>query len=116
VAKLDLQKASREELIQKIKDLRLTIRYMQIQTETRNKEVDALHYVWCNGNCLSGVHRLVEEAPTPELLSELADYGQRNVDRLRTKSVNLRYNHKYAVEREAYREHLKDSQGALPNV
>lgn len=74
-----------------IRRLRRDIRIMQEAAEIRNRELDALHMVWCDGGCQRGVHRWADEAASPQELSALADIGQRNVDRLRKKARTLEW-------------------------
>jgi hypothetical protein len=44
----------------------------------RNVELDALHYVWCDGGCKSGVHRWSKNTITQEVV----DAAVRNTNRL----------------------------------
>lgn len=54
--------------------------------ETRNRQLDALHLVWCDGGCGGGVHRYCgsKEDITEELVAE----AERNTRRLRSWLVN----------------------------
>ncbi len=45
----------------------------------RNLDLDALHYVWCDGGCRSGVHRFGDHPP---LTAELIAAAIRNTERL----------------------------------
>lgn len=45
----------------------------------KNRELDALHYVWCDGGCDGGVHRWVDDEVTEELVTR----AERNTKRLR---------------------------------
>jgi hypothetical protein len=67
--------ASRE----RIARLRAEIRQMQAAAERRNRELDALHLVWCDGGCPSGVHRWSDLVVTEELVAA----AERNARRLR---------------------------------
>jgi hypothetical protein len=70
---MDLQQATKEELIEKIRALR---RELYLKNETlheRNLALDALHYVWCDGNCPGGVHRYSDEAFTEDIVLQ-AEY------------------------------------------
>lgn len=51
----------------------------QAAAERRNIELDALHYVWCDGGCESGVHRYGEHPP---LTKEIVEAAQKYVQRL----------------------------------
>jgi hypothetical protein len=55
----------------------------------RNLELDALHYVWCNGGCSSGVHRWNKEAVSEELVQEAV----RNTSRLVSWYRNRQFRH-----------------------
>lgn len=49
---------------------------LKIANETlalKNKDLDALHYVWCSGGCKTGIHRYHEEELTAETV-KLAKY------------------------------------------
>ena len=45
----------------------------------KNRELDALHHVWCSGGCEGGVHRWQEKPLTLEIVEE----AERNTKRLR---------------------------------
>lgn len=70
-----------EELRETIRKQRAEIDLMRKAAEKRNRELDALHYVWCNGGCESGVHRYGEHPP---LTKELVEEAIRNTNRLVT--------------------------------
>lgn len=74
-----------------VTELRRQLRIAQANNEQRNRELDALHYVWCDGGCGGGVHRWVDESNDPEFLRSLAETAQRQVDRLRRKAGALEY-------------------------
>lgn len=57
-------------------------------TRKKNLELDALHYVWCNGGCAGGIHRFKENVPITEELVRTAEY---NTIRLRTWLMNTSY-------------------------
>lgn len=60
--------------------LRATIRDQQRAAEKRNRELDALHLVWCDGSCPSGVHRWASDKVTRQLV----EIAERNTKRLRS--------------------------------
>jgi hypothetical protein len=62
-----------------IETLRRELRKMQIAIERKNRELDALHYVWCDGGCETGTHRWSEPTITEEVVQE----AERNTKRLR---------------------------------
>jgi hypothetical protein len=47
--------------------------------ERKNRELDALHLVWCDGGCGGGVHRWTDE----KITGELVEAAERNTARLR---------------------------------
>lgn len=46
----------------------------------RNLDLDALHFVWCDGGCYSGVHRFSDTKLTEEMIKR----AERNTKRLRS--------------------------------
>jgi hypothetical protein len=51
--------------------------------ERKNKALDALHYVWCSGGCVTGVHRYDGKGPEG-ITEEIVALAERNTKRLRT--------------------------------
>lgn len=68
------------ELVREKDELRRQLTFQSENNHQRNLELDALHYVWCNGGCKYGVHRWTEETVTEELVAA----AERNTARLRT--------------------------------
>jgi len=66
---------------------KLQIRQMQECAERRNRQLDALHYVWCDGGCKTGVHRWSGVPLTEEIVLE----AEANTRRLRQWWVNKEY-------------------------
>lgn len=66
-----------------IKTLRREIRIMQEAAEKRNLALDAMHFVWCDGGCETGVHRFDGEGPEA-VTQEVVDAAVRNTERLKT--------------------------------
>jgi hypothetical protein len=81
-----------EERLQ-ITRLRTEIRRMQIAAEVRNRQLDAMHYVWCTGGCEGGVHRFDGKGPAG-LTQEIVDEAIRNTERLKRRWANQRYREK----------------------
>ena len=46
-----------ESLRAQIAELRRQLRWANERNHARNVELDALHFVWCDGGCYRGVHR-----------------------------------------------------------
>lgn len=55
------------------------IDHMRRVAERKNRELDALHLVWCDGGCGSGVHRWHGE----KISAELVAIAERNTKRLK---------------------------------
>ena len=72
----------------KNKELKRQINYKDNSLHEKNLKLDAMHYVWCNGGCDSGVHRWFKEELTEEIVKE----AESNTARLRTWFRN--YKHK----------------------
>jgi hypothetical protein len=53
----------------------------------RNLALDALHYVWCDGGCESGIHRWGEHPP---LTQEIMDAAEASMVRLRRYFQNMK--------------------------
>jgi hypothetical protein len=77
-----------ESLKATIKRLRRQIRIANEGAHRRNLDLDALHYVWCNGGCEGGVHRWTDRAPLTE---ELVSAAENNTERMRTWLRNYQY-------------------------
>jgi hypothetical protein len=76
------------DLREKLRRQAVQIRQMQIVLERKNRELDALHYVWCDGGCPRGVHRWANTLITREIV----ETAERNAQRLRRwyRAVELR--------------------------
>lgn len=62
-------------------DLRTELNLMRQAAEHRNRELDALHYVWCSGGCEKGVHRYCSNPE--EITEETVQIIERQAKRLR---------------------------------
>lgn len=67
------------ELREKVRRQAADIRQMQLVLERKNRELDALHYVWCDGGCYRGVHRWTNTLVTKEMV----EAAERQARRLR---------------------------------
>jgi hypothetical protein len=74
-------------LEEKLQHLKEEVAYLQDRNRERNIELDALHYVWCDGTCEAGVHRWTD---TP-LTKELVEAAVSNTNRLIRKWNNLEF-------------------------
>jgi iron only hydrogenase large subunit-like protein len=58
--------------------------------EEKNKMLDALHYVWCDGGCIGGIHRY-NAMKDVELTEEIVKKAESNTYRLRTWFINYKF-------------------------
>jgi hypothetical protein len=72
---------------QKIRTQAADIRFAQEAAERRNRDLDALHLVWCDGGCPSGVHRWTDLIVTEEVV----EAAERNTLRLRRWYESVRH-------------------------
>lgn len=66
-------------LHERIRRQAFEITNMRAVLERKNRELDALHYVWCDGGCPGGVHRWTDG----KITKELVEAAERNTRRLR---------------------------------
>lgn len=71
-----------------IRRLREELTRAYTNNHARNVELDALHYVWCDGGCEDGIHRFSEHPP---LSREIVEAAIRNTERLVQKYNNMSY-------------------------
>lgn len=67
-----------ERLRAEVTGLRRQVTLATKNSHKRNLELDALHYVWCDGGCEDGAHRWQENPPTHEIV----EAAIRNTERL----------------------------------
>ena len=80
VATIDTLKSALLKKDEQIKELKSQLHIATANNRERNREMDALHYVWCNGGCEGGVSRYVGE----EITEDIVKSAERNTSRLRT--------------------------------
>lgn len=73
-----------------VKKLRAEIRAMQLAAEKRNQELDAMHWVWCDGGCYTGIHRYDGKGPEA-ITEEVVATAVRNTERLKRWWATWRY-------------------------
>lgn len=83
--KVERAKAEVRELREKITKQTRELAELNESRHKKNLQLDALHFVWCDGGCGSGVHRFGDHPP---LTKEIVDEAQRNADRLRRWLIN----------------------------
>lgn len=84
--------------------LRAELNDQRLNNQRRNTELDALHYVWCDGGCASGVHRYEHRGP---LTQEMVDAAVRNTKRLVTWWNNAEFKTIPVKDRNAYLEGVR---------
>lgn len=88
-ARIARLRAENVRLAEQVKKLRGEVTQARENNETRNRELDALHYVWCNGGCHGGVHRYC--GSPDDITEEVVLAAERNTSRLRSWFVNRIY-------------------------
>jgi hypothetical protein len=95
----------------KITNQRWQIRNHQDALRDRNRQLDAWHWVWCDGGCPGGVHRYKDEdgiyrqVPLTEEIVREAELGAKRLRRwwanyqYRSAFANGRHNRWYALDR-----------------
>ena len=78
-AERDAARIKHESALKTIETLRLELTNAQRNNHKRNLELDALHYVWCDGGCEGGTHRWDGGKVTEEIVQA----AERNTRRLR---------------------------------
>ena len=68
-----------EDLKAKCKAQARELTQLQESLRRKNLELDALHMVWCDGGCPSGIHRF----DTEPISQEMIELAERNTERLR---------------------------------
>lgn len=83
--------SAEDELRQQVDNLRHQLTIAREAAERRNRDLDALHLVWCDGGCPSGVHR--RQGQEVLVTEELVAAAERNTKRLRAwyEAVKFRY-------------------------
>lgn len=81
-------------LAEQVKTLKREVTQARQNNEERNRELDALHYIWCDGGCHGGAHRYCGRPD--DITEEVVAAAERNTIRLRRWFVNRQ--HKKARE------------------
>lgn len=77
-----------------VAELRRQLTAAQRNNHRRNVELDALHYVWCDGGCHTGVHRYDGKGPdaiTPEIVAAAVRNTERLVKWSRERPASKRF-------------------------
>lgn len=64
----------------KLRDQKRRIAHLEGCLRAKNLELDALHYIWCDGGCQYGAHRWTEQTITEDIVKA----AEANTKRLRT--------------------------------
>lgn len=97
---LDQLWKERIELQKRVESQRKELSHVNEQNRRRTLELDALHFVWCDGGCEGGVHRWQEEGPEG-LTEEIVKEAEHNTKRLVRWYHARQYRQKYEAERQA---------------
>jgi hypothetical protein len=68
---------SYDELKKKLERLQQEMHWKNEAWAKKNRELDALHYVWCTGGCPRGVHRYQDEPVTGAIVAEAEKQAKR---------------------------------------
>jgi hypothetical protein len=68
------------ELEAQVAKLQRALTFQRDNNHKRNVQLDALHFVWCDGGCIGGTHRFTEGTITEEIVAA----AERNTKRLRS--------------------------------
>ena len=96
-ARDDLGRAIKGKELNKFKALKLEVQKMQKALERKNKELDAMHFVWCDGGCSTGVHRFDELGPEA-ITEKIVEMAERNTRRLRRWYETFKYRREHYSE------------------
>jgi len=77
--------AAHADVVGELKEFRWQLSMAQSNNHARNVALDALHFVWCDGGCSSGVHRYGEHPP---LTAEIVAAAKLNSKRLERWFIN----------------------------
>jgi hypothetical protein len=78
--------------------LREELQQLNMVLARKNRELDALHYVWCSGGCDGGVNRFMPG----QLTEDVVIAAERNTVRLRGWFENHKLREKYKAERNSH--------------
>lgn len=82
------------QLEQKLSNQKFVLREQQRALQARNRQLDAMHWVWCDGGCLGGIHRFPDEDGVfrhAALNEAVVREAERNTKRLRSWWMNYQY-------------------------
>lgn len=80
-ARIARLRAENVRLAEQVQNLRHEVTNAKGNNETRNRELDALHYVWCSGGCEGGTHRY--GGKPDDVTEEVVQLAEENTRRLR---------------------------------
>jgi len=80
-ARIQRLRVENQGLAENVRRLRMEVDEMRKKSEEKNRELDAMHYVWCSGGCEGGTHRW--EGSPDDVTEEIVALAERNTGRLR---------------------------------
>jgi hypothetical protein len=93
-----------EDLEAEVTRLKRELTYAYRNNHTRNVELDALNYVWCDGGCASGTHRWTKN----DMTAETVRLAVRNTQRLVSWWNNRLTKEQYELQRRHVDENSAD--------
>jgi hypothetical protein len=81
-----------------VQRLRARVRHLQEVLHRKNVALDALHWVWCDGGCVGGIHRWsdIGLSANTELTEELVQAAEHNAARMRRWLNNSAFRSRWA--------------------
>ena len=107
------QQVTIRHLEQKIQRQKHEIKYLQLSAITRNRELDALHKVWCDGGCKTGMHRWTGESVTQEIVDTAVANTDRMVRWWKSHKNRLEQENAERIKKEAVPENLVDKKPSI---
>lgn len=81
VCRLEQSEATIAKLRDKVKNQAREIAIMKAVAEKRNRDLDVMHFIWCNGGCVGGAHRFC--GSPDDVTEEVVALAERHVNRMR---------------------------------
>lgn len=83
---------------EQVRHLRRQVTHLREVLERKNRQLDALHFVWCSGGCDGGTHRYGDGRITKELVEEAV----RNTYRLIAWFGNNEFKHAFPAVKDRF--------------
>lgn len=83
MAKVEIDEDELRVLKDQVAHLKGEVTWLNQVLHRKNLDLDALHFVWCDGGCPGGVHRFASDQDV-RLTEEMIERAERNTKRLRS--------------------------------